>query len=150
MLTWDDAGPNVAGYRVHYGIASLDYPFVIDVGSATSCSLPPNLVFRTTYFFAVTAYSHFGVESDFSSEIVYTPNLQIASIFIDDHGAVLNWATQPGALYRVLATQTLTDPAWVDVSGPLLAPSTTRMWPHLRTPGNGSIFYRIEAISDLR
>ena len=147
-LAWDGSDPNVAGYRLYYGSESRTYPVVIDVGPATSCSVS-NLVFGTTYFFAVTAYSHFGMESDFSSEIVYAPGprLRIASIFVDDGGTVLSWASEPGALYRVLATQTLTDPVWVDVSGPLFAASTTRLWTQIRTPGDSSLFYRVELIS---
>jgi hypothetical protein len=155
-LAWDDSDPNVAGYRLYYGITSRTYPVAIDVGPATSCSVS-NLIFGTTYFFSVTAYNHFGMESDFSSEIAYTSSdfasdssLQIASIFADDHGTVLSWASEPGALYRVLATQTLTDPVWVDVSGPLFAPSTTRLWPHIGATSGRCLFYRVELISGVR
>jgi hypothetical protein len=147
-LEWDASASDqsIAGYRLYYGVAPRTYPFVIDVGPATSCSVPPNLVFGTTYFFAVKAYSHLGIESDFCAEIVYTPHLRIDSIFTDDYGTVLSWASEPGALYRVLATETLTDPVWVDVSGPLFALSTTRLWPHIKAPGGRCIFYRIEAL----
>jgi hypothetical protein len=155
-LAWDDSDPNVAGYRLYYGIASRTYPVAIDVGPATSCSVS-NLISGTTYFFAVTAYSHFGIESDFSSEIAYTSgdfasdsSLRIASIFADDRGTVLSWASEPGALYRVLATQTLTDPVWVDVSGPLFAASTTRLWTHIRPTSGRCLFYRVELISGVR
>jgi hypothetical protein len=146
-LAWDDSDPEVAGYRLYYGIASGNYPFVIDVGPETSCSVPQNLIFGTTYFFAVKAYNQLGIESDFCAEIVYTPHLRIDAIYTDDYGTVLSWASEPGALYRVLATETLSDPVWVDVSGPLFALSTTRLWPHLKTPGGRRIFYRIEALS---
>jgi hypothetical protein len=150
-LEWTGSAPNVAGYRLYYGIESGDYPFVIDVGLTTSRPVPPNLRFGTTYFFAVKAYNHLGIESDFSAETVYTPRLRIAFMFIDDHATVLSWASEPGAFYRVLATQTLTNPVWVDVSGPLFAPSNTRLWLHVRTPADGpSTFYRVESLSDLQ
>jgi hypothetical protein len=157
-LVWDGPDPRAAGYRIYYGIASGVYSFAIDVGPATSCAVPPDLVPGTTYFFAVTAYGYFGVESDFSSEIAYTPEiasvpkpkLRITSIFADDYGTVLSWPSEPGTFYRVLATPTLTDPVWVDVSGPLLAISRARLWTHIRTPGSSSMFYRVEVLSAFR
>ena len=149
-LAWDGASdPDVAGYRLHYGSAPRTYSFVIDVGLANSCSVS-NINPDVPHFFAVTAYSHLGAESDYSSEIVHAPGLQIAAIFADDYGTVLIWPSQSGAFYRVLATQTLTDPVWVDVSGPLLGISTARLWTHMRTPGRSSMFYRVEALFPVR
>lgn len=144
-LTWDSLEPGVAGHRLYLGGASREYQLVFDVGSATSFALPADLLDGTPYFFAVTAYSYFGVESDFSPEVVYAPPLRIASFFADDYGAVLTWASEPGRVYRVLATTTLTDPVWVDVSGPLLAASTTRLWVHIRTT-SVRLFYRVELV----
>jgi hypothetical protein len=148
-LTWDVAEPGAAGHRVYLGSASRDYQLVFDVGSATSCALPADLLGGTPYFFAVTAYSHFGVESDFSPEVVYAPALPITSLFTDDYGTVLTWASEPGRFYRVLTTPTLTDPVWVDVSGPLLATSTTRLWIHIRTT-SVRLFYRVELVLGVR
>ena len=148
-LAWDAAGPRVAGYRLYLGSASRQYQLVFDVGSATSYVLPADLLGGTPYFFAVKAYSHFGVESDFSPEVVHAPPLRIASLFTDDYGTVLTWASEPGRFYRVLATPTLTDPVWVDVSGPLLAASTTRLWIHIRTT-SVRLFYRVELVLGVR
>jgi hypothetical protein len=152
-LEWNALDPSVAGYRVYYGVEPGIYSVAIDVGPAASCSVS-NLVLGTTYYFTATAYSHLGAESAFSSEIVYgarlpalDPALRIGPIFADDNGTVLNWASEPGRVYRVLATETLTDPVWIDVSGPLLATSTTRLWTHIRQTGVRSMFYRVEALS---
>jgi hypothetical protein len=145
-LAWDESDPNVAGYRLYYGIASRTYPLVIDVGPATSCSIS-NLVFGATYFFAVTAYSHVGMESEFSPEIIYTPGLRIASIVSNGQGSSLTWQTRRGATYRVLVSHTLTDPLWVDVSGPLPAFSTMISWTHVRVTSDSCTFYRIEELS---
>ncbi len=145
-LAGDDSDPNIAGYRIYYGTESRAYEFRIDAGRATSCSVS-NLIPGNSYFFAATAYSHLGLESDFSPEIAYTPGLGVASIFADEHGTVLSWASEPGAVYRVLATPTLTDPVWEDVSGALVAPSRTRLWLHRRTTRAPCTFYRIEAVS---
>ncbi|MFP7753692.1 Ig-like domain-containing protein [Thermodesulfobacteriota bacterium B35] len=69
--------PNLAGYRIHYGISSGNYTDVIDVG------LPPvadgrvhagidDLTPGQTYYFAATAYDSSGIESDYSTEISTT------------------------------------------------------------------------------
>jgi hypothetical protein len=147
-LGWD-SDPSIVGYRLYYGFASRTYPFVIDVGPANSCSVS-NLVPGTPYFFAVTAYTQPNIESDFSSEITYMSGVRVASIFVDEYGTVLSWASEPGAVYRVLATPTLTNADWVDVSGPLLATSSTRLWTHIRTASTPGMFYRIEVLSGLR
>ena len=70
-LAWDaNPEPAVEGYRVYYGKASGFYTNVVDVGNRTDCVIP-GLEAGTTYFFACTAYSATGDESNFSGEIVY-------------------------------------------------------------------------------
>ena len=148
-LAWDPSGPEVAGYRVHYGLnsraGSSVYASVIDVGPQTSFSVP-NLAVGTTYFFAVTAYNSLGVESDFSDEIAYTPPLRIAAAAVDESGATLSWQSQSGMIFRVLAASTLANPVWVDVSGPILAVGPTTSWTHLRAESTMTMFYRLEII----
>jgi hypothetical protein len=68
-LAWDSVDdPALAGYRLYYGTASRSYTAVVDVGTATDCSLE-NLTDRTTYFVAVTAVDISGLESDYSNEV---------------------------------------------------------------------------------
>jgi hypothetical protein len=70
-LAWDpNPEAEVQGYRVYYGKASGYYTNVVDVGNRTDCVIQ-GLEAGTTYFFACTAYSATGDESNFSSEIVY-------------------------------------------------------------------------------
>ena len=70
-LAWDpNPEPSVQGYRVYFGKASGFYTNVFDAGNRTDCVIP-GLDAGTTYFFACTAYSATGDESDFSGEIVY-------------------------------------------------------------------------------
>ena len=70
-LAWDpNPEPSIQGYRVYYGKASGFYTNVFDAGNRTDCVIP-GLDAGTTYFFACTAYSATGDESDFSGEIVY-------------------------------------------------------------------------------
>ncbi len=78
-LAWDPGdqsvaagNPVVAGYKVHYGIASRNYPSTIEVGNTTSTTVP-NLQDGVTYYFAVTAYDSSGRESPYSNEVSYQP-----------------------------------------------------------------------------
>src|SRR5437588_11967925 len=94
-LVWNPSpGTNVAGYNVYYGVASRTYTNKVNVGNATNATVS-GLIEGTTYYFAVTAYDTYGLESDYSNEMSYTvpitpavnqqPTLnQIASITINE------------------------------------------------------------------
>ncbi len=71
-LGWDPSyDTNVVGYNVYYGVASHDYPYKLDAGSATSVTIS-NLVGGLTYYVAGTAYDSAGNESAFSDEMSFT------------------------------------------------------------------------------
>jgi hypothetical protein len=71
-LAWDpNPNPNLAGYRLYYRIATQSYTQSIDVGNATTVSVP-SLIAGQTYLFAVTAYNTHAVESVPSTEVSYT------------------------------------------------------------------------------
>ena len=55
---------------VHYGTYSGDYDVTLDVGNWTSCTIA-DLEENETYYFAITAYSTEGEESDSSNEVSY-------------------------------------------------------------------------------
>ena len=59
------SGP--VGFKVYYGTASRTYTNIIDVQNATSYSI--NSLSPGTYYFAITAYDSYGIESDFSIEL---------------------------------------------------------------------------------
>jgi fibronectin type 3 domain-containing protein len=70
-LAWDpNTDPDLAGYRIHYGLLSDQYSNSVDVGNQTSYTLS-NLTDGKTYYFAATAYDQAGYESDFSNEVVF-------------------------------------------------------------------------------
>ena len=70
-LNWDpNTDPSIAGYNLYYGGASRSYTNMINVGDSTS-AVVDGLVEGQTYYFAVTAYTFDGYESDFSDEFVY-------------------------------------------------------------------------------
>jgi phosphodiesterase/alkaline phosphatase D-like protein len=71
-LAWP-ANPetNIAGYIVYYGVASGAYTNSIDVGNVTNYTVS-GLVNGTTYYFNVSAYNDWALESELSGEISLT------------------------------------------------------------------------------
>jgi hypothetical protein len=70
-LAWDaNSETNLAGYKLHYGSASGQFPTVVDVGNVLTATVS-NLV-EGTYFFVATAYDTEGLESDPSNEVSYS------------------------------------------------------------------------------
>jgi len=67
-LAWDPSpSAGVSGYRLYYGTNTRSYPFVTNAGLVLTQSVV--LPWRGRWFFAATAYSTNGLESDFSSEV---------------------------------------------------------------------------------
>ncbi|MBN2030874.1 Ig-like domain-containing protein [bacterium] len=74
IVSWQpNTEPDLAGYRVYYGLASRNYSNQIDVGNATELEIG-GLLASTTYYFAVKAYDQNGNLSDYSEEVILTVN----------------------------------------------------------------------------
>jgi hypothetical protein len=74
-LEWDpNSESDLAGYKIHYGLASGSYTMVVDVGNQTSHTLT-GLTAGTTYYIAATAYNTSGMESAYSTELSFTGSL---------------------------------------------------------------------------
>ncbi len=71
-LAWNpNTETNVAGYHLYYGTASGIYSGNVTVAHPTTVATVTNLQPDTIYYFAVTAFSTDGLESDYSTEISY-------------------------------------------------------------------------------
>jgi len=68
-LQWEpNAPPNLAGYKVHYGLASGHYTATLDVGDVTT-HLLRGLKDGATYYVAVSAYNIVGKAGPLSAEV---------------------------------------------------------------------------------
>jgi hypothetical protein len=64
-----------------------------------------------------------------SATINLTGNqVPIKSTKLNKNSVVLSWTSVPGKIYRVAYKNTLSDPAWTDLSGNVTATSTTTSW----------------------
>ena len=69
-LEWDpNSEPDLAGYKLHYGLASRSYDTTIDVGNRTTYTIT-DLSVGETYYIAATAYNTSGLESGYSNEVI--------------------------------------------------------------------------------
>jgi hypothetical protein len=128
-LAWNaNSEANLAGYKLYYGPASRAYTNVVNVGNATTFSLP-NLVEGITYYFAVTAYNTSGAESDYSTE-VSRGFIRIRSLVNNatPSGFAVTWESQPGRAYRLLSKNTLSQSTWTNLSGNITATAPLTSW----------------------
>ncbi len=72
VLAWNpDTDTTVTGYKVDYGETSGVYNAVVDAGARTMVEIT-GLLPGHTYYFAATAYTATGLQSNYSDEISYT------------------------------------------------------------------------------
>jgi hypothetical protein len=78
-LAWDaSTDPTIVGYNVYYGQSSGTYTNQVFAGQHAS-SVVSNLAATATYYFAATAVNAAGLESLFSSEVVYQVPAPVAA-----------------------------------------------------------------------
>jgi hypothetical protein len=71
-LAWDpNPEPDIAGYKLRYGLQSRKYTTLVDVGNVTNATVS-GLVTSNVYYFVLTAYNTVALESDYSAELVFT------------------------------------------------------------------------------
>ncbi|MBU4263616.1 MAG: tandem-95 repeat protein [Proteobacteria bacterium] len=75
-FTWTaNTEANLAGYRIHYGLASRNYTQVVEVPKTETTASIKGLTLGKTYYFAATAYDSETFESDYSTEVVWTAQI---------------------------------------------------------------------------
>jgi len=116
-LAWNPSlATDVVGYRLYYGQTSRTYSAHIDVSTNTSATIS-DLSVGTNYFFAVTAYTAAGMESEFSAELSYTvPAPDSANLVLQvspTHHALLTGTAPPGRQFQVFATPDLLN--WISI-----------------------------------
>jgi hypothetical protein len=106
-FAWDrNPEASVVDYRIRYGVVSRTYTDMVSTGNATSATIS-NLVEGATYYFAVTAYNIFGLESDYSNEIPYPVPMALARVQIRAASArqiILTVTGPSGRTYDIQAT----------------------------------------------
>jgi hypothetical protein len=76
-LAWDPSpGTNIAGYYLYYGGATGSYTNRFNAGLTTG-GVVSNLAAGRTYYFAATAYTSAGLESDYSNEAAWQCPLRL-------------------------------------------------------------------------
>jgi hypothetical protein len=144
ILNWNASStPTVTGYNVYYGTSSGNYPYKLNVGDTTTCSLS-NLTAGVTYYFAATAYDAYGDESAFSSEVnfIVTGDLTITQSTTPGSPVMLQFPVQSGHWYEVQATTDLQN--WTTVFQSDVASASS--WMQFTDPNAAffnSRFYRL-------
>lgn len=113
-LAWNPSpSGGVQGYHVYFGSISGFYTGMMDVGGATTMTIP-SLAAGQVYYFAITAYDAGGLESEFSNELSYAPaeasvplsaTLQLSQATAG--GMVLTVTGPAGRTYDLLASSDL-------------------------------------------
>lgn len=65
---------DLAGYRIYYGHAAGEYPYMIIVDDSSSTSRVINDLASGTYYFVITAYDAAGRESEYSKVVTKQVN----------------------------------------------------------------------------
>jgi len=116
-LAWDPSvgATNVAGYYIYWGGTTGNYTNRIDAGLATN-GVVSNLLAGGTYYFAATAYTSSGLQSGYSSEVVWQcPQLSL-SLSTSAAQAQYTWSTN--------ADNTLTIIGYTGPGGAVTIPSS--------------------------
>lgn len=71
-LAWDpNTEPELSGYKLYYGPSTKNYTTNVNVNNVTTFDLPL-IEDGTVFYIAATAYDLYGMESDFSNEVVWS------------------------------------------------------------------------------
>jgi hypothetical protein len=153
FLNWGTPSEPVVGYHV-YRAKTMQGPFVrLTPALLTDSSYADTGVPAGTYFYMVRAValttnpsgSYFNPSQGvFASVTVTGPPAAITlQVLPGASGLSLAWNSEPGITYRIEASDSPGQKAWIDLSGPVVATGTTASWVD---PAFGSVaarFYRV-------
>lgn len=106
-LAWDsNPEPNIAGYKVYYGIASQLYSETQDAGNETATTVE-GLMIGTTYYFAVSAYDSDAFESSLSAEVSQIAGASPTPTIEPSPTATATFTPSPAATSTPTATPSL-------------------------------------------
>lgn len=114
QLAWNKSTtPGIASYSLYWGVASRRYTNYVTVGVPTTNASITLAARGVTYFFAATATTTNGLESDFSNEVSYQPIIPPAS---------------PGLVppVTVIAQQQTGGGIWNDIDSISIDPTTAK------------------------
>jgi hypothetical protein len=138
--------PDVAGYKIHYGVASRTYTQVLDVGDTTSATIS-NLAFGTTYYFALTAYNTIGWESAYTRELVHSVPMMLAPLQIrmaPPRQTVLTVTGPAGRTYDIQASEDLQN--WTKIGSVTIGANGSSVFTENNPPSRLKRFYRAFAL----
>lgn len=145
-VKWNaNSEPDLAGYRVHYGVASKMYTTSKDVGDTTAHVIQ-GVDYGKRYYVAVTAYDDSGNESDFSQEVSITLTTPMIRAAKTEFGLALRWQHVMSAdSYEIYRDQ---NPYFVADLPVALTPDTTYLdGTFLSTPAVG-FYYQVIALQN--
>jgi len=143
-LSWNSLGsPAVAGYNVYFGTTAGQYPYKINVGSATTFTVS-NLTAGITYYFAATSIDTNGVESTFSSPVSYLVPGVVTMSPAENPGdsPLIQFPVEPDHWYELQATTDFQ--TWTSILQTSVVSSNAWMqFTDTNAAGFSSRFYRL-------
>jgi len=137
--------PDLAGYRIHYGIVSGTYTDLVDVGNTTMATIS-GLVDGTTYYFALSAYNGAGLESGLTGELVYKAPLTLPPLQIRmaaPRQALITVNGPAGHTYNLQASTDLTN--WATIASVTISANGSAVLSDNNPPSRTKRFYRATA-----
>lgn len=144
-LVWDRSpDATVVGYRLHSGTESGIYTEHLDVGAHTSTAVT-GLFRGETYYFAVTAYTADGIESDPSNEVSFTipPGLRLARKAAPNDPARVQFQVTRGRKYMLEASGDLR--FWTNLAEVVAASDGWIRYTDTNSSSASMRFYRLQS-----
>jgi hypothetical protein len=153
QLNWQPSTDSVRGYHV-YRAGSSSGPFTRLTSSlVTGTSYSDFSATPGSYSYMVRAVklqttpsgTYFNPSQGIYANVNVsnTPLAIYVRVLPAPNAFVLNWNSQPGTTYRVLAKTSPDDASWIDISGSIIAPGTNCSWPDTNITLSSQRFYRV-------